>query len=193
MSEEHDVVIGKGTIVSTDPKTGKKVDYISPVTLNNPNMQASKNEFKMPNPVPLPPKRPKELLDLKYKKMATDADIEAIKKDLVKEAKNQEDNEPVATGANKLHVNAKKAADYNTPNVKHKFENGEEVVLTRGMAGDFLARHRQAKTADDKDAILKHANKSLDAFKSIAKGEKVPSEPKTSAKSKISLGSMKGK
>lgn len=152
-------------------------------------MQGSKDEFKMPNPVPLPPKRPSS-----YKNMATDADIEAIKKDLVKEAKNQEDNEPVATGANKLHVNAKKAADYNTPNVKHKFENGEEVILTRGMAGDFLARHRQAKTADDKDAILKHANKSLDAFKSIARGGKVPSsEPKASAKSKVSLGSMKGK
>lgn len=164
-------VVGKGTITYKDPKTGKIKDYISPVTLNNPHMQASQDEFKVPNPIPVPKPRPKNL----------------------GEAKNSEDNEPIATGANKLHMNVKKAADYNTPNVKHTFENGEQVTLTRGMAGDFLARHSSAKTANDKDAILKHANKSLEAFKAVARGAKVPSEKETSAKPKVSLGSMKGK
>ena len=58
---EDKSVVGPGTITSTDPKTGKKTDYISPVTKNNPFMQASPDKFKMPNPVPLPPVRPKNL------------------------------------------------------------------------------------------------------------------------------------
>jgi hypothetical protein len=56
---EDKSVTGKGTITYKDPKTGKIKDYISPVTLNNPHMQASPDRFKMPNPVPLPPERPK--------------------------------------------------------------------------------------------------------------------------------------
>ena len=75
-------------------------------------------------------------------------------------------------------------------NVKHKFANGETVNMTKGMAVGFLNRHSSAKTADQKDAILKHANKSFDAFKHITQGGAVPKEEEAP---KIKLGTMKGK
>jgi hypothetical protein len=56
-----DSVVGKGTITTKDPKTGKKVDYMDPVTKNNPFMQASPDPVKMPNPAPLPPVRKKDM------------------------------------------------------------------------------------------------------------------------------------
>lgn len=97
-------------------------------------------------------------------------------------------SEEESLGDNMLHMSAKRAAD-NMANVKHKFASGEVVNMTKGMAVSFLNRHAAAKTADEKDAILKHANKSLDAFKSITQGGAVPKEEAP----KIKLGTMKGK
>jgi hypothetical protein len=96
--------------------------------------------------------------------------------------------EEESLGDNMLHMNVKKAAD-NMANVKHKFANGETVNMTKGMAVGFLNRHSSAKTADQKDAILKHANKSFDAFKHITQGGDVPKEESP----KIKLGTMKGR
>ena len=96
--------------------------------------------------------------------------------------------EEESLGDNMLHMNVKKAAD-NMSNVKHKFASGETVNMTKAMAVGFLNRHSSAKTADQKDAVLKHANKSLSSFKSVVSGDKIPDPEKPS----IKLGSMKGK
>lgn len=138
---EDKSVVGPGTIMYTDPKTGKKRDYISPVTLNNPHMQASKkSEFKMPKKIPLPPTR-----GMDTSTMATDSDIEKIKKDLAKEeVQVNEGRMPASVIRHKTQL-----ADMSDAEFAEKHGNKTEKELR-----DMAARHgygwnKATKTGSD--------------------------------------------
>ena len=96
---------------------------------------------------------------------------------------------------NTLHLNLKKAADLGERGeVMHTFANGQTATINPGHARSFMARHSQIKSADGKDALLRHAHSSPAAFMAMVKGGAVPAETKKgitlggSAKLKALLG-----
>ena len=80
---------------------------------------------------------------------------------------------------NTLHLNLKRAADQGElGNVMHTFANGDTATINPGHAKQFMARHSQIKSSNDKDTLLRHAHSSPQAFMSMVKGETAPTETK---------------
>lgn len=113
---------------------------------------------------------------------ATGSRSGTLSDETIKEAKRGRPKKEESLGANQLHMNAKRAAD-NMSNVKHTFENGQTIRMTKAMGVAFLNRHSAARTPEEKENIVKQAHKNPSAFKDVIEGKPVV----VNTKNKISL------